>query len=132
MTADVRTAWARWLDRRMAHLGWTTSSELARASGVPDSVISRWRSGTSQPAIEQLRRLRGPLQSSMLELMVAAGHLTVEEAALADQPEPEPQFRSLRDAVRRDDVLTDDLKDLLLVQYEAMVALSKARASQAS
>ena len=71
--------------------------------------------------------LRDPLQASMLELMVAAGHVSEQEAGLADVPAPDPQFRDLRDAIRRDGQLSQDLKDLLLVQYEAMLALSRAR-----
>jgi transcriptional regulator with XRE-family HTH domain len=127
---DAKARWAHWLEERMIRLGWTTNSQLARASGVPDSVISRWRSGASQPALEQLRRLRDPLQASMLELMVAAGHVSEKEAGLADVPAPDPQFRDLRDAIRRDGQLSQDLKDLLLVQYDAMLALSRAREQQ--
>ena len=49
---------------------------------MPDSVLSRWRNAGTQPSLEQLRRLQQSLQASLLELLVAAGHLTPAEAKL--------------------------------------------------
>lgn len=112
-------------------LGFTTSRDLAVAADVPESVISRWRTLGRQPSIEQLRRLRGPLQAPMLELLVAAGYLTAEEAALRDRPQPARAFRSTEDAIRADTQLTDDLRHLLLTQYRATVAVARARSAEA-
>ena len=107
--------------------GFRSSSELARASGVPDSVISRWRSGASVPSLVQLRRLQGPLQVPLLTLLVAAGHLSAQEAGAELPPDPEPRPRDTRDAIRRDPGLSDDLRHLLEIQYDAMLALAAAR-----
>lgn len=120
-------SWPDWLGSRMALLGYRTSSDLARTASIPDSVISRWRSGATSPSLAQLRRLRTPLQASLLELLVAARLLTSDEAQLHEPSRPAPAMRDVRDAVQRDPVLTDDLKHLLLKQYDAMVALAQAR-----
>jgi transcriptional regulator with XRE-family HTH domain len=122
-------SWAHWLAGRMARMGYSGNSDLARASGVPDSVISRWRTSGTRPALDQLRRLTGPLQASMLELVVAAGHLSAAEASLRDVPSPDVRPRDVRQAVQLDPVLTDDLKEILLLQYDAMISVARARAT---
>jgi transcriptional regulator with XRE-family HTH domain len=108
-------------------LGFRTSSDLARAAQVPDSVISRWRSGTTTPSLAQLRRLQTPLQAPLVELLVAARLITADEARLRAPSSPAPVMRDVRDAVERDPVLSDDLKHLLLTQYDAMLSLARAR-----
>ncbi|MGN6245267.1 MAG: helix-turn-helix domain-containing protein [Motilibacteraceae bacterium] len=128
MTEQLPT-WPAWLAARMELRGFRSSSELARAAGIPDSVISRWRSGASVPSVVQLRRLQGPLQVPLLTLLVAAGHLTADEVALELPPDPEPRPRDTRDAIRRDAGLSEDLRHLLEVQYDAMLAVAAARAS---
>lgn len=121
--------WASWLGERMAHVGFVSNSDLARASGVPDSAISRWRTSGTMPSLGQLRRLVEPLQAPLLELLVAAGHLTAEEAQLREIAPPVRQPRGTRDAISIDPDLSEDLKHLLLLQYEAMRALARARRS---
>jgi transcriptional regulator with XRE-family HTH domain len=120
-------SYAEWLSARMDALGFGANSELARASGVPDSAISRWRTTGTTPTIAQLRRLVGPLQASLLELLVAAGHLTRDEARLREVVTPVRQPRTTAEAIDLDPELPDDLKHLLHVQYEAMLALASAR-----
>lgn len=129
VVTEQRPSWPAWLAERMELRGFRSSSELARAAGIPDSVISRWRSATSVPSLVQLRRLQGPLQVPLLTLLVAAGHLSAEEVAFELPPDPEPRPRDTRDAIRRDAGLTDDLRHLLEVQYDAMLAVAAARAS---
>jgi transcriptional regulator with XRE-family HTH domain len=128
---EVRgVSWPEWLGQRMSLLGYRTSSDLARAAEVPDSVISRWRSGSTTPSLTQLRRLQVPLRAPLVELLVAAGLLTADEARLQAPSAPQPEMRDVRDAIERDPVLTDDLKHLLQTQYDAMVALARAREDQ--
>lgn len=121
--------WAGWLRYRMAALGFDSNSDLARASGVPDSAISRWRTSGTIPSVAQLRRLQTPLQAPLLELLVAAGHLDASEARLTTLSQPVRSPRSTREAIKIDPYLTDDLKQLLIAQYEAMLALADARQS---
>ncbi len=127
-TPSPPPSWAAWLGGRMAELGYAANSELARASGVPDSAISRWRTVGTTPTIAQLRRLVGPLQASLLELLVAAGHLTRAEAELREVVTPVRQPRGTREAIGLDPELPDDLAHLLQLQYDAMVAMARARA----
>jgi transcriptional regulator with XRE-family HTH domain len=116
----------------MRATGFDSNSELARATGVPDSVISRWRTSGTVPSIAQLRRLQSALQVSLLELVVAAGHLTAKEAGVNSFSPAVRIPRDARDAIRHDTGLDEDLKHLLEVQYDAMVLLAGARASSPS
>jgi len=113
----------------MRATGFDANSDLARITGVPDSVISRWRTSGTTPSIGQLRRLQSALQISLVELLVAAGHLSADEARIRSFTQPERRARSTRDAIRLDPELGDELKHLLEVQYDAMVALARARRS---
>ncbi len=119
--------WAEWLSERMHVLGFEGNSDLARATGVPDSVISRWRTTGTKPSIAQLRRLQAALQVSVVELLVAAGHLTAEEARITSFTPPVRVSRGTRDAISQDRELDDDLRHLLEVQYDAMLAIARAR-----
>jgi transcriptional regulator with XRE-family HTH domain len=65
-----------------------TQAELARRSGLAESMVSRWLRGLNQPDVPNLRRVRPVLGVPMLELIVAAGYLSLEEAELQDTPEP--------------------------------------------
>lgn len=122
-----RSNWPEWLGERMRLLGYRSSSDLARTSEVPDSVISRWRSGASRPSLVQLRRVQAALQAPLLELLVAAGHLTADEARLAVPSDPVRRPRDTREAISLDPLLPDDLRHLLEVQYDAMLLLAAAR-----
>ena len=65
-----------------------TQAELARRSGLAESMVSRWLRGLNQPDVPNLRRVRPVLGVPMLELIVAAGYLSLEEAELQDAPQP--------------------------------------------
>lgn len=114
----------------MGATGFDSNSELARSTGVPDSVISRWRTSGTVPSIAQLRRLQSALQVSLLELVVAAGHLSKEEAGVTSFSPAVRVPRDARAAIRHDKGLDDDLKHLLEVQYDAMLLLAEARAER--
>lgn len=113
----------------MGDVGLPTNRDLARASGVPESVISRWRNQGVTPSVEQLRRLRAPLQVPVVELLVRAGHLEAHEAALEDRPAPVPVRLGVAEVLEADPDLPEDLRSLLLAQYRAMVAIGRARRS---
>lgn len=127
-----RTSWAGWLGERMARLGYVTNSDLARAAGIPDSVISRWRTTGTKPAVEQLRRLSVPLQAPMLELLIASGYLSSDEAQVTEFADPVRRARNTREAIGMDEKLPADLKHLLLTQYDAMLAVAQARQDESA
>ena len=70
-----------------------SQAELARRSGLAESMVSRWLRGVNQPDVPNLRRVRPVLGVPMLELIVAAGYLSLEEAELQDAPEPPAPVR---------------------------------------
>jgi transcriptional regulator with XRE-family HTH domain len=84
--------WAAFLESAMRNAG-LTQAELARRSGLAESMVSRWLRGLNQPDIPNLRRVRPVLGVTMLHLLVAAGHVTLEEAHLRDAPEPPEPVR---------------------------------------
>jgi transcriptional regulator with XRE-family HTH domain len=79
--------WAGYLDAAMRSAG-LSQAELARRTGLAESMVSRWLRGLNQPDVPNLRRLGPVLGVPMLELLVAAGHVTLAEAQLRDAPEP--------------------------------------------
>jgi transcriptional regulator with XRE-family HTH domain len=70
------------------HSAGLTQAEHARRRGLAASMVSRWLRGLNQPDVPNLRRVRPVLGVPMLELIVAAGYLSLEEAELQDAPEP--------------------------------------------
>jgi transcriptional regulator with XRE-family HTH domain len=116
----------------MDEVGLPANRDLARAAGVPESVISRWRNQRVTPSIEQLRRLRTPLQVPLLELLVRAGHLEPREAAMEDRPAVVPVRLGAAEVLASDPDLPHDLRSLLLAQYRAMVAIGRARRDEAA
>ncbi len=80
--------WPTYLRAAMDAAGYTTASELARVSGVSEPVASRWLRGITQPDVANLRKVAPALRIPILQLLVAAGHLTVEEARLRELKVP--------------------------------------------
>ena len=70
-----------------------TQAELARRSGLAESMVSRWLRGLNQPDVPNLRRVGPVLGVPLLELIVAAGHVTQDEAGLRDAPRPPAPVR---------------------------------------
>jgi transcriptional regulator with XRE-family HTH domain len=110
--------WATYLESAIRSSG-LTQAELARRSGLAESMVSRWLRGLNQPDVPNLRRVRPVLGVPMLELLVAAGHVTLEEAQLRDAPEPP--------ALVRVGVDTDGLTAEQIRQVEGYVAFLRAQ-----
>lgn len=110
--------WATYLESAIRSSG-LTQAELARRSGLAESMVSRWLRGLNQPDVPNLRRVRPVLGVTMLELLVAAGHLTLEEAQLRDAPEPPAPVRI--------GISTDGLTAEQVRQVEAYVAFLRAQ-----
>ncbi len=70
----------------MRAAGYARPVDLASALGVHRSVVSRWVAGTGVPELERLRSLAPLLGRPTLELTVAAGYLTSEEANMREAP----------------------------------------------
>ena len=103
-----------------------SATALSAAAGVPDSMVSRWRRQGVRPEVAQLRRLAAPLQAELLDLLVVSGHLT-EQEALRPAPPAHPGWDDAKKALGADPDVDPDLRELLLVQYEAMRTLTASR-----
>ena len=86
-----------------------TQAELARRSGLAESMVSRWLRGLNQPDVPNLRRVRPVLGVPMLELIVAAGYLSLEEAELQDAPRPPTPMRV---GISTEGLTTDQIRQL--------------------
>jgi Uncharacterized Fe-S oxidoreductase len=87
----------------MTRAGYRGPADLARASGLDVSVVSRWLRG-QRPTLDTLRSVSEPLGVPLLELAVWAGLITADEAGqrareVAISPE---------DALRADETLTEE------------------------
>lgn len=81
-------SWPVYLRASMAAAGIRSGSQLAERSGIDRSAISNWLNGKAQPAIPNLEKLKGPLGRPLLEMMVAAGLISNEDAGFWDVPRP--------------------------------------------
>lgn len=89
-TRDVNETWAAFIRARMKTHGMAGPSDLARASGVDQSVISRWLNEGRTPTVDALRRLVAPLKTSLRDLLIAAGHATEEDLPVGGATDSRP------------------------------------------
>lgn len=63
---------AVWLDRTLIERG-ITGREAARAVGVSDAAVSKWRHGTRIPRLDEVMKLADLLGVDSIRLAVTAG-----------------------------------------------------------
>lgn len=80
--------WPTFLRASMDARGLRTAAALAAQAGIGESLVSRWLRGANQPDVTTLRKLSPVLDVPVLTLIVAAGHLSPEEAKLRDVKPP--------------------------------------------
>lgn len=66
----------------------SSASELADKAGLNRSVVSQWLNDKAQPTIPNLDKLKGPLGRPLIEMMVAAGLISKEDARIKELPKP--------------------------------------------
>ncbi|GGP34189.1 helix-turn-helix domain-containing protein [Saccharothrix coeruleofusca] len=89
MAAEESTpsSWWQYVQANLDNQGWTTG-DLARHTGIDRSRFTDWRRGRSV-SIENARTIARVFGASPLEVMVAAGLLTEQEAQLRrTRPDP--------------------------------------------
>jgi transcriptional regulator with XRE-family HTH domain len=128
---DVNDRWADWLRRRMRQCGYANPSELDRASGVDQSVISRWLNEGRTPQVAQLRKMTTALDVTMPQLLVAAGYVEHEELG-GDTTVPHDVISDVADAILRDTELLEEAKEHLLKQYQLLRRLPPQKTSPTS
>lgn len=124
----VRNSFPSFLKDAMAAVG-LSQADLARHGGVSDSDVSRWLRGATTPSIEKLRAIAPALRLRLLDLVVAAGHLTPDEAGLeGPPPQPAPPVWSpeaIRDLVRTEFKDAEPLGDLVLRSFDLALEFRK-------
>ena len=115
--SDFRT----WLPTAMRRRGMLSNRDLSRATGVSDSVISRWLTAGTVPTVPQLRLLTAALDVDLLDLMVLAGHLTPEERW------PDRGAVTDTEQLLRAAPLDDDLRRVVLTAWRSAQSLQALR-----
>jgi transcriptional regulator with XRE-family HTH domain len=103
------------VDARKVVMKIATDAEMARRSGIPSSILSRWRSGQMQPSRDNLRKLAPVLGVAPVALWVAAGLAHPDEMDLSgpvDLTVQPPELLDLMD-LYDDARLTDDDRDYM-------------------
>lgn len=109
----------------MARAGYETNAPLAEDVGVAESTVGRWLKGTP-PDIDKLRKLSVALDLSVLELLVASGHIEPQEADLSARPiAPDATYLELQLAKKLQQLppnLRDPFVELIDNSWNAAVA----------
>lgn len=63
-------------------------SQLADKAGLDRSVVSQWLNDKASPTLASLDKLKAVLGRPKLELMVAAGLISLEDARMKELPNP--------------------------------------------
>lgn len=72
--------WWGYIQRHLDERSWTPS-DLSRAANINRSIIGRWREG-AKPEVTTARALATALGRPVLEVLVASGLLTPDEAGV--------------------------------------------------
>lgn len=121
-----REYFSDWLTRTLAERE-IAGGEVARALGVNDSAISRWKNGKASPGLDSVMRLAEFLEVNPVALAVTAGLMEESQVGVAKLPLPEDtKTRGLvTDQILSIRGLTRDEKEALLRTYEGLQAEGK-------
>ncbi|MEU3052298.1 helix-turn-helix domain-containing protein [Streptomyces griseus] len=112
---ERREYFAEWLDRTLTNRG-TSGGEVARALGVNDSAVSRWRRAKGPIGLDNCMKLAGFLEVHAIRLCVTAGLMDSSEVGF--EPLPLPQATAKREQVREQILrirgLSDEERDRVL------------------
>lgn len=87
--------WHEWVAAQMRRHGWATQAEVVKATDIDRTLISNWLDPDryKQPTIPNCRRAAKAFGVPLLNVLVAAGHLTPDEVNM-------PVLPDARDVVR--------------------------------
>ncbi|MCG5220290.1 helix-turn-helix domain-containing protein [Streptosporangium sp. KLBMP 9127] len=98
---DTTRAFAEWVSATARGLGFRTDAQLAKALGVQQSTVTRWRTG-SQPQIKHLVAISRLFKMKIEPLLALSGHVPPELLSNNEVPQsPLPvtaSQRMIRDA----------------------------------
>lgn len=120
-------SFARWLTDMSRALGYAREADLARALGLPQSTVLRWRKG-SRPSVEHLVRVSRVLKTELEPLLVLSGHvdadLGVDVRARPPEP-PSPRTETVRRIEEAD--LPEEMKEVLRQYWDKRLQEERAR-----
>lgn len=127
-TKDVERNFGAWLDVTLSNKR-LRGRDVARAIGVHDSAVSRWRAGRGVPTMSVCTRLAEFLKVDPLRLAVTAGHIPSEIAGADPLPMPQPTAarESVRQQLRAIKGLSDGSRDRLIETYERLITEEEPR-----
>ena len=88
---------SEWLDRTLVQRG-ISGGEVAKALGVNDSAVSRWRRGKASPGLDSVMRLAEFLEVQPVRLAVTAGLMKQEAVGVPPFSMPTEDTSSMRRA----------------------------------
>lgn len=98
----------RFVMSKAASAGFDRASELARAAGIRDGMLSKWLNGREQPSIDSLRKLADPLRVKVIDLAILAGRMDPGEIQPGGEPAPRPRAEMHALAVELGRMLAED------------------------
>jgi transcriptional regulator with XRE-family HTH domain len=114
--AEAPPGFADWLISTGRALGYTTNTALAKAIGVPQPTVSRWKSG-SKPSVEHLVKISELFGVELKLLLVLAGYMKGDPQDV----QPTAPLTSAERIILKSEV-DEPLKDLLLWFWSARQA----------
>jgi hypothetical protein len=133
--ASTRDTFAAYLRAAMGRAGLPTAPDVEDATGgaVKRGTIYRWLRGDGygdegEVSPRLVRAAAKALGVPPLEMFVAAGLLSAEEAGLEGEPEP-PRVRTIEDDIREDRRLTPERQELLIQLLETLTEEHTGRTS---
>src|SRR4051812_1234771 len=128
---EGRTRFAGWLSNTMSSRG-LSQAQLARAVGVADTQVSRWRRGQVVPTVQYLQRLADTfgVQRSTLDRLVGYPVAEADAPLGGGDPDVEAEMQALQ-ARLREAMQTRLPRSMWRAYVEACVALADGLSSSA-
>jgi transcriptional regulator with XRE-family HTH domain len=110
-----REYFAEWLSRTLAERD-IAGGEVARALGVNDSAISRWRNGKATPGLESMMALAEFLDVNPIALAVTAGLMDERQVGVSrlELPKQSRALAMAEDQIMRIRGLDDETRKALI------------------
>jgi len=114
---------SEWFRRTLANRS-LSGGEVARAVGVNESAVSRWRNGKGTPGMESAMQLAHFLDVNPIRLAVTVGLLSKTDTGFERLPLPEDTARreKVRAQINRMSDLTAEEKQILIECWEQRIA----------
>lgn len=110
-----REYFAEWLSRTLAERD-IAGGEVARALGVNDSAISRWKNGKASPGLDSVMALADFLDVDPVALAVTAGLMNANQVGVERLPLPKETrvIAQVEDQIMKIRGLDDDTRKALI------------------